>query len=115
MPRQNKTGLPHPILKESKITNTSFSAAREEEAEVPLPPPALATALCDGALAPGASSEQAVPKRLSDKKPNEMTKAELDQLYVERRARAAEARAEHERRTKAVTGIMVGPDGGLPF
>jgi uncharacterized protein YdaU (DUF1376 family) len=99
----------------SSITTTSFIAAREEEAGETLPPPALASALCDGALAPGANSEQAAPKRLSDKKPNEMTKEELDQLYVERRARAAEVRAEHERRTKAVTGITIGPDGGLPF
>jgi uncharacterized protein YdaU (DUF1376 family) len=50
-----------------------------------LPAPALATALCDGALAPGPAPEQAEPKRLADKKPSELTKAELDQLYAKRR------------------------------
>jgi uncharacterized protein YdaU (DUF1376 family) len=68
----------------SSITTTSFLAAREE-AELPLPAPALATALCDGALAPGPTPEQAEPKRSAEKKPSDLTRAELDQLYAKRR------------------------------
>jgi hypothetical protein len=74
--RQIQTPIPRPYLKESKITSTSSLAAREGEKK-------------DGVPAP--NIEQADGKRsFEGKKPNEMSKQELDDFYIAKRAREAE-------------------------
>jgi len=104
MPRQvmqqNKTGPPHPYPKERKktssFTSSSFCAAREggdavlnaadsKEVGDPVPARALATALPAGALAPAPDAEDAAEKR----KPNEMSRSELEQLFAARRSAAS--------------------------
>jgi hypothetical protein len=76
--RQIQTPIPRPYLKESKITSTSSLAAREGEKK-------------DGVPAP--NIEQADGKRsFEGKKPNEMSKQELDDFYIAKRAREAEVK-----------------------
>jgi hypothetical protein len=71
--RQNSRAPPRPFLKERKITSTSFVAARASDEVV------------DNSV----DSKPAEEKRSAEvRKPSDVSKSELDQLYAARRAGA---------------------------